>query len=555
MAKNKKLKIIPLGGLNEIGKNLTVVEYGDMAILIDCGIAFPDDDMLGVDLVIPDFSYIVKNKEKFKALVLTHGHEDHIGGIPYLMKDAPMPIFGTKLTLGLVQFKLKEHNLLSKVNVNRVNAGDTIKFGDISIEFIHTNHSIADACAIAVHTPEGIILHTGDFKIDTTPVSGDMIDLARIGELGKKGVTVLMSDSTNAERPGFTQSERTVGKALNNIFLLNSQKRIIIATFASNVHRVQQIIDASVKYGRKVAVSGRSMENIVAVAMELGYMNVPKGTMIGIDEIKKYNNEHLTIITTGSQGEPMSGLSRMAFSAHRKVEIGGNDLVVLSANPIPGNEKLVSTVVNELLKRGASVLHDNVADVHVSGHACQEELKLILSLVKPKCFVPSHGEYKHLLMHKEIALQVGIPEKNIIVPQLGNIIEVTKNNAKVIGNVTSGRVFVDGLSVGDVGNIVLRDRKHLSQDGLIVVVISISGETKQILSGPDIISRGFVYMRESEALMEETKQVAKDAVEAMLKKNVSEWSALKSEIRSSLSVYLSKSTKRTPMILPIIMEV
>ena len=555
MAKNKKLKIIPLGGLNEIGKNLTVVEYGDIAILIDCGIAFPDDDMLGVDLVIPDFSYIVKNKEKFKALVLTHGHEDHIGGIPYLMKQVNMPIFGTKLTLGLVQFKLKEHNLLSKVNVNRVNAGDTIKFGDVSIEFIHTNHSIADACAIAVHTPEGIILHTGDFKIDTTPVSGDMIDLARMGELGKKGVTVLMSDSTNAERSGFTQSERTVGKALNNIFLSSGNKRIIIATFASNVHRVQQIIDASVKYGRKVVVSGRSMENIVAVAMELGYMNVPKGTLVSIDEIKKYNNEHLTIITTGSQGEPMSGLSRMAFSNHKKVEIGVNDLVVLSANPIPGNEKLVSNVVNELLKRGASVLHDNVADVHVSGHACQEELKLILSLVKPKYFVPSHGEYKHLLAHKEIAIQVGIPEKNVIVMQLGNILDVTRNNTKLAGNVTSGRVFVDGLSVGDVGNIVLRDRKHLSQDGLIVVVVSVSSETKQILSGPDIISRGFVYMRESEALMEETKQVAKDAIDGLLKKNITDWSTMKSEIRSSLTVYLTRKTKRTPMILPVIMEV
>ena len=555
MAKNKKLKIIPLGGLNEIGKNLNVIEYGDIAILIDCGIAFPDDDMLGVDLVIPDFSYIAKNKEKFKAVVLTHGHEDHIGAIPYLMKQAIIPVYGTKLTLGLVQFKLKEHNLLSKVSLNRVNAGDTIRFGDISIEFIHTNHSIADAVAIAVHTPEGIILHTGDFKIDTTPVSDGMIDLARIGELGKQGVTVLMSDSTNAERPGYTQSERSVGKALNNIFLSNPNKRIIIASFASNVHRVQQIIDASVKYNRKVAVSGRSMENIVSVAMELGYMTVPKGTLIGIDEIKKYNNEHLTIITTGSQGEPMSGLSRMAFSGHKKVEIGVNDLVVLSANPIPGNEKLVSTVVNELFKRGATVLYDNVADVHVSGHACQEELKLILSLVKPKFFFPVHGEYKHLLQHKKLAEEVGIDEKNIVVMQLGNVFEVTRNSYKHTGNVTSGKVFVDGLSVGDVGNIVLRDRKHLSQDGLIVIVVSISLENKSVIAGPDIISRGFVYMRESEELMEETKQVAKDAIDGMLKRNVTEWAAIKNEIRSDVNVFLYKKTKRTPMILPIIMEV
>jgi ribonuclease J len=555
VAKSKKLKVIPLGGLNEIGKNLTVIEYGDIAILIDCGIAFPDDDMLGVDLVIPDFSYIVKNKEKFKALVLTHGHEDHIGGIPYLMKEAPIPVFGTKLTLGLVQFKLKEHNLISKVSLNRVNAGDTIRFGDISIEFIHTNHSIADAVAIAVHTPEGVLIHTGDFKIDTTPVSGDMIDLARLGELGKEGVTLLMSDSTNAERPGYTQSERTVGKALNNIFLSNYNKRIIIATFASNVHRVQQIIDASVKFNRKVAVSGRSMENIVAVAMELGYMNIPKSTLIGIDEIKKYNNEHLTIITTGSQGEPMSGLYRMAFSGHKKVEIGANDLVVLSANPIPGNEKLVSTVVNELFKRGATVLYDNVADVHVSGHACQEELKLILSLTKPKYFAPVHGEYKHLLHHRNLALSTGMSEKNIIVMQLGNVLEVSRQSTKINGNVTSGRVFVDGLSVGDVGNIVLRDRKHLSQDGLVVVVVSISSENNQIIAGPDIISRGFVYMRESEALMEETRQVAKDAIEGILRRNVTDWATLKNEMRSALNVYLSKTTKRTPMILPVIMEV
>ncbi len=547
--------MIPLGGLHEIGKNLTAIEYGDIGILIDCGVAFPDENMLGVDLVIPDFSYIVKNQHKFKALVLTHGHEDHIGGIPYLMKDCSIPVFGTMLTIGLVKFKLKEHNLLSKVALNQVSAGDKLKFGDITVEFIHTNHSIADSVAIAVHTPEGVILHTGDFKIDTTPVTGNMIDLARFGELGKQGVTLLMSESTNAERHGYTQSERSVGKALNDIFITNPKKRIIIATFASNVHRVQQIIDASVRYNRKVAVSGRSMENVVQVAQELGYMKIPKGTLIDIDNIKNYNNEHLTIITTGSQGEPMSGLHRMAFSAHRKVEITSNDLVVLSANPIPGNEKLVSTVVNELFKRGCSVVYDNLADVHVSGHACQEELKLILALTKPKYFMPIHGEYKHLIHHKNLAMEVGIPEDRIFVQQLGSVLQVSKTQTKPAGSVSSGKVFVAGLSVGDVGNIVLRDRKHLSQDGLIVIVVSLSAETGQILSGPDIISRGFVYMRDSEDLMEETRQVAKEALEAMLQRRVTDWASLKNEMRSQVSNYLTKKTKRSPMILPIIMEV
>ncbi len=555
MAKKKILKVIPLGGLHEIGKNLTAIEYGDIGILIDCGVAFPDENMLGVDLVIPDYSYIVKNKNKFKALVLTHGHEDHIGGIPYLMKECPIPVFGTKLTIGLVKYKLKEHNLLSKVTLNQVSAGDVLKFGDIGVEFIHTNHSIADSVAIAVHTPEGVILHTGDFKIDTTPVSGDMIDLARFGELGKQGVTLLLSESTNAERHGYTQSERSVGKALNDIFMLNPKKRIIIATFASNVHRVQQIIDASVRYNRKVAVSGRSMENVVQVAQELGYMKIPKGTLIDIDNIKNYNNEHLTIITTGSQGEPMSGLHRMAFSSHRKVEITANDLVVLSANPIPGNEKLVSTVVNELFKRGSSVVYDNLADVHVSGHACQEELKLLLALTKPKYFMPVHGEYKHLIHHKNLAMEVGIPENKIFVLQLGNVLTVSKSHTKVNGNVPAGKVFVAGLSVGDVGNIVLRDRKHLSQDGLIVIVVSIAAQTKQILAGPDIISRGFVYMRENEDLMEETRLVAKEALEALLKKNVTDWATLKSEMRNAVSLHLNKKVKRSPMILPVITEI
>ena len=555
VSKNKKLKIIPLGGLNEIGKNFTVIEYGDDAVIIDCGIAFPDDDMLGVDLVIPDFSYIGKIKSKIKALLLTHGHEDHIGAIPYLMKECNIPVYGTRLTLGIVRFKLKEHGLLTTVELNQVYAGETITFGPLKVEFIHTNHSIADAVAIAVHTPEGIILHTGDFKIDTTPVSDGMIDLAKFGELGSKGILLLMSDSTNAERPGYTQSESTVGKTLNNVFMNYPKNRIIIATIASNVHRVQQIIDASVRYNRKVAISGRSMENVVQVAIELGYMSVPAGTLISLDEIKIYNDENITIVTTGSQGEPMSGLSRMAFSSHKKIEITSKDLVVLSANPIPGNEKLVSNVINELFKRGASVLYDNLADVHVSGHACREELKLILGVCTPKYFMPVHGEYKHLLNHKKLAQDVGIPEENVLVFQNGNVLELSRNSAHVAGSVPSGKVFVDGLSVGDVGNIVLRDRRHLSQDGLIVVVVSISAETHQIIAGPDIVSRGFVYMRESEELMEETKQISKEVLENLLSRNICDWATLKSEIKSALNLYFNKETKRTPMILPVIMEV
>jgi len=556
VVKNKKIRVIPLGGLNEIGKNFTVVEYGDTSIIIDCGIAFPDEELLGVDLVIPDFTYIMKNRQKIKALVITHGHEDHIGSIPYLLKELPeLPVYGTMLTIGLVRFKLKEHNLLANAKLNQIHAGDTVNFGNVGVEFIHTNHSIADSVAIAIHTPIGTVLHMGDFKIDTTPVSGEMIDLARIGALGNKGILLLLSESTNAERPGYTQSESTVGKALNNIFLMNPDKRIIIATFASNVHRVQQIINASVRYNRKVAVSGRSMENVVQVAIELGYMDVPHGTLISLDEIKKYNDENITIITTGSQGEPMSGLHRMAFSGHKKVEIDKNDLVVLSANPIPGNEKLVATVINELFKRGAEVLYDNVADVHVSGHACQEELKLILALAKPKYFVPVHGEYKHLLNHRELALKVGIKEENIFIMQNGNVLELDGKGAKLAGNVTSGQIFVDGLSVGDVGNIVIRDRKHLAQDGLIVVVVSISAQTHQIIAGPDVISRGFVYMRESEELMEETRRIAKETLDVLLERNVTDWATLKSEIKSALGMYFNKETKRTPMILPVIMEV
>lgn len=555
MAKAKKLKIIPLGGLNEIGKNLTVFEYDKEIIVLDCGIAFPDEEMLGVDLVIPDISYLLKNADKIKGIVLTHGHEDHIGALPYFLKQINVPVYGTRLTLGLVEHKLKEHNILSEVTLKKVSPGDKIKFNDITVEFIRTNHSIADACAIAFHTPVGIILHTGDFKIDATPVTGEMIDLARFGELSRQGVTLLMSDSTNAERPGYTMSESTIGGTLDDIFRQNSKNRIIVATFASNIHRVQQIIDAAHKTGRKVAVSGRSMENIVSVAIELGYMKVPNGVLVDIDSIKKYNKEHTVIITTGSQGEPMSALYRMAYSDHKKIEITPGDVVVVSASPIPGNEKFISRVINELFKKGAKVIYESMADVHVSGHACQEELKLILGITKPKFFMPVHGEYRHLMRHAELATKVGVPEKNIFISSIGKILELSEKSAKLNGTVTSGRVFVDGLGVGDVGNIVIRDRKHLSQDGLIVVVVTLSSTDNKIVAGPDIISRGFVYVRESEDLMQSAKDIAQATIEKCVSKGTVDWSSLKSEIRNDISDFLVKETKRRPMILPVIMEV
>ncbi len=555
MPKIKKLKIIPLGGLDEIGKNLTVFEYDNDIIVLDCGIAFPDEEMLGVDLVIPDLSYLVKNADKIRGIVLTHGHEDHIGAIPYFLKQLNVPIYGTRLTLGLVEYKLKEHNLLSTTELHKVSPGDFVKFGQITVEFIRTNHSIADACAVAFHTPVGTVLHTGDFKIDATPVTGEMIDLARFGELGKKGVVLLMSDSTNAERPGFTMSESTVGGTLDEIFSQYTKSRIIVATFASNIHRMQQIIDAAYKTGRKVAVSGRSMENVVKVAIELGYMTVPKNTLVELDSLKKYNKEHTVIITTGSQGEPMSALYRMAYSDHRKIEIDSGDVVVVSASPIPGNEKFISRVINELLKRGASVIYESLADVHVSGHACQEELKLILGLTKPKYFMPVHGEYRHLMMHARLAEKVGIDKDKIFVSGIGKILEIGEKKAKINGTVTSGRVFVDGLGVGDVGNIVIRDRKHLSQDGLIVVVVTLSGDDLKVVAGPDIISRGFVYVRESEDLMQGAKDVASKTIEDCIAKGSLDWSSIKMEIKNNVSDFLVKETKRRPMILPVIMEV
>lgn len=554
MAKKSKLKIIPLGGLEEIGKNLTVFEYKDDIIVLDCGLKFPDDEMYGIDLVIPDMTYLVKNKEKVRALVLTHGHEDHIGSIPYLLKEINIPIYGTKLTLGILEKKLKEHGQVSSSKLRDVKPGDFVKLGAFNVEFIRTNHSIADAVAIAIHTPVGTVLHTGDFKIDSTPIDGDMLDLARFGELGNKGLLALMSDSTNVERPGYSMSERKVGYAFEEIFA-NCNKRLIVATFASNVHRVQQIINYAVENKRKVAVSGRSMESVVSAATELGYLKAPKGVLIDISDINKYPDNKLVIITTGSQGEPMSALARMASSDHKKVEIKRGDVVIISANPIPGNEKLVSKVVDELFKLGANVIYESLADVHVSGHACQEELKIILSITKPKFFIPVHGEYRHLFQHAQLAHKIGVPEKNTFIMKNGQVIELDQNSAKINGSVPAGQIFVDGLGVGDVGNIVIRDRKHLSEDGLIVVVVGVSSATRQIVAGPDVISRGFVYVREAENLIENVKLRARKAVESCKGKKNNDWTALKTAIKNSLGQYLWEETKRNPMILPVIMEV
>lgn len=555
MSKNKKLKIIPLGGLDEIGKNLTAIEYGNEIIMVDCGMAFPDEDMPGVDMVINDITYLEKNWRKIKGIFLTHGHEDHIGGLPYFLKAINVPVYGTRLTLGLVEHKLKEHNLLAKVKLVRVKAGNVVDAGDFfSVEFIRTNHSIADSAALAIKTPVGTVLHMGDFKIDTTPIVGEMIDLTRLGELGKEGVLALMSDSTNVERPGYAMSERTVGQKFEQIFK-GCDKRIIVATFASNVHRVQQIIDAAVKNKRKVAVSGRSMENIVEISMLLGYMKIPEGVLINIDSISKYRPNQIVIITTGSQGEPMSALTRMAFSDHRKVEITKNDLIVLSATPIPGNEKSVSNVINELFKIGANVIYKSLMDVHVSGHACQEELKMILALTKPKFFIPVHGEHRHLVLHKELATGMGMKDKNVFVLSNGSVLELDRDSAAVTGSVQAGKILVDGLGVGDVGNIVLRDRKHLSQDGLIIVVVTISHEDGEMVSRPDVISRGFVYVREAEGLIDGVKEAAAQCVNECLSQKNADWFTMKSGLKNSVARYIYDRTKRNPMILPIIEEV
>lgn len=555
LAKAKKLKIIPLGGLDEIGKNMTVFEFGNEIILVDCGMAFPDDDMPGVDIVLNDISYLEKNYQKIKGIFLTHGHEDHIGGLPYFLKAINAPVYGTRLTIGLVEHKLKEHDILSRSKLIRTKPGTVINAGqNFKVEFIHTNHSVADSAALAIKTPVGTVVHMGDFKIDTTPIVGDVIDLARLGQLGKEGVLALMSDSTNVERPGYAMSELSVGEKFEQIFA-SCNKRIIVATFASNVHRVQQIINAAVKNGRKVAVSGRSMENIIEISILLGYIKVPEGVLITLDNIKKYKPSQVVIITTGSQGEPMSALTRMAFSDHKKVEITKNDLIILSATPIPGNEKSVSSVVNELFKIGAEVIYKSLAEVHVSGHACQEELKLILSLVKPKFFIPVHGEHRHLVLHKDLATKVGIPEKNSFVLTNGDIIELTTNEAKITGTVPSGKILVDGLGVGDVGNVVLRDRKHLAEDGLIIVVATISKDTKSLMSQPDVISRGFVYVKEAENLIDGIRYIAQDSISECLSKRNCDWAILKAALRSSVSRYIYEKTERNPMILPIIEEI
>lgn len=550
----EKIKIIPLGGLNEIGKNLTVIEYKNDIIVIDCGSKFPDEEMFGIDLVIPDVSYLIKNADRVKGIFLTHGHEDHIGALPHVLKQINIPVYGTKLTLGIVETKLKEHGLLSTVELKCVKPRDIIKLENISVEFIKTSHSIADSTAIAVHTPSGVILHTGDFKIDYTPIDGVVADFARFAELGKKGVLLMLADSTNVERPGYTMSESTVGDTFQNIFS-KTTGRIIVATFASNIHRIQQIVTAAYDHGRKVAVSGRSMENIVQVATELGYIKMEKDILIGIDAINRYPNDKIVIITTGSQGEPMSALSRMAASEHKKVNIIPGDTVIISANPIPGNEKLVSRVINQLLKKGAEVVYEALADVHVSGHACQEELKLMHALIKPKYFMPVHGEYRHLKQHEKLAIKLGMSPNNILIADNGDMIEVNRDGIRKNGIVTSGQVFVDGLGVGDVGNIVLRDRKHLSQDGILTVVVTIEKESASVIAGPDIISRGFVYVRESEDLMEQARIIVRDVLKECEEKHITEWATIKSNIKEALRSFLYEKTKRKPMILPIIMEI
>ena len=549
------VRIIPLGGLNEIGKNMTVFECSNDMFILDCGLAFPDGDMPGVDIVIPDFTYVEANRDKLRGIVLTHGHEDHIGGLAYLLKKVNVPVYGTKLTLGLVKGKLEEHGLANAVKLCEVQPKRTVKMGCMGVEFIKVNHSIPGSVGMAIHTPAGIIVHTGDFKVDFSPVDDDVIDLARFGELGSRGVLALLADSTNAERSGFTRSERTVGESFDKLFKRATGKRIIIATFSSNIHRIQQIIDNAQRSNRKVAVFGRSMVNVISTALELGYLNVPKGILIDIDEMSRYPDERIVLITTGSQGEPMSALTRMAMNSHKKVVITPNDFIIISANPIPGNEKHVTRVVNELMKSGAEVIYEAMYEVHVSGHACQEELKLIQALTKPKFFIPVHGEYKHLVKHAQIAYSMGMPESNVIISEIGNVIETDGVSMKVVSQVPSGRVMVDGLGVGDVGSIVLRDRKHLAQDGLIIVVIGIERTANLIVSGPDIISRGFVYVRESEELMEEARQILLDTLQHCSAQELKEWGTLKNKLRDVLSDYIYGKTKRSPMILPIIMEV
>lgn len=552
-----KLRVIPIGGLDEIGKNMTAFEYGDEILIVDCGVAFPEDDMLGIDLVIPDFTYLENNRDKIKGIVVTHGHEDHIGSLPYFLKKVNVPIYSTKLTIALIEAKLKEHNILNSVERVCVCAGDTIKIGEnFKVEFIRSTHSIADSVALAITTPVGVVVHTGDFKIDFTPIQGDMINLQRFAELGKKGVLLFMCDSTNVERPGYTMSERSVGPIIDKIFDDTPDNRIMVATFSSNIDRIQQIINAAVRHNRKVAVIGRSMTNVVKTASDLGYLNFPKNTLIDINEIRNYTERQLVIITTGSQGETMAALSRIAANEHRQISIKPGDKVIFSSSPIPGNEKNVYRVINALLKKGADVVYEGLMDVHVSGHARQEECKILQALVKPKYFMPVHGEYKMLETHKQVAVDLGMKKENVFVMSNGDCLELDKRSAHYIPNaVPSGQVFVDGLGVGDVGNIVLRDRKHLSQDGLMIVVVAMDKHSGEILSGPDIISRGFVYVRESEELMEEARNVVNEALDKCERRSINEWSYIKTLIKDALRDYLWQKTKRSPMILPIVMDI
>ena len=550
----EKLKIISLGGLNEIGKNLTVYEYGGDIVVVDCGMGFPDDDMYGIDVVIPDVSYLIKNQNKVRGIFITHGHEDHIGALPDVLRSLTAPIYATRMSAGLIRLKLEEHRLLDKTKIITCEAGDVIKAGKFTVEFIHVNHSIADAVAFAIKCPVGTCVHTGDFKIDATPIQGGMIDLARLGQLGNEGVLALLADSTNVERPGYTRSERSVGNSFDALFK-GCEERIIVTTFASNVDRLQQIIDVAARYGRRVAVTGRSMENAMKVSTELGYMNIPDGVLMDLNQIKSLPKNRVCIITTGSQGETMSALSRMAFSTHRQVDILPGDRIIISASAIPGNEHSIGNVINELYRKGAEVLNERELALHVSGHACQEELKIIHALVKPKFFIPVHGEQRMLQTHAKLAREMGMDSNHILISDIGRVMELTQNSARLAGTVTAGQVFVDGLGVGDVGSVVLRDRRHLAQDGMIVVVMSMSGEDGSLVSGPDLITRGFVYVKESEGLMEELRQVALEAINSVDARYSTDWSAIKGAVKGDLSNYLYKKTKRSPMILPVIMEV
>ena len=554
-AEPKPIKVSFLGGLNEVGKNMTLFEYGEDMFLVDCGLAFPDQDMLGVDLVLPDFTYVERNADRIRGIVITHGHEDHIGGLPYLLKVLNVPVYGTKLTIGLIQGKLREHGLLNSASLNVIKPGDVITLGGFTVEAIHVNHSIPDALGLAIRCEGGTIVHTGDFKIDTTPIDGGMMDLGRLAEIGQEGVLCLMSDSTNAERPGFTESERKLGESFETLFRKAGNNRIIVATFSSNIHRVQQIMNVAASLGRKVALVGRSLENVVSISAELGYLNIPEGIVIDINMINRYPADKLVIITTGSQGEPMSALTRMAFSDHRKVEIHPNDYVIISATPIPGNEKTVSRVVNELMKLGADVVYEKMYEVHVSGHACQEELKMIMGIVKPKYFIPVHGELKHLRKHAGLALSMGIPKENILIADNGRVAEISKKALRCTSTVPAGRVFVDGYGVGDVGSVVLRDRKHLAQDGLVIVAVCIDRESGMIVSGPDVVTRGFVYVKESEELINAAREVAVEAIEAQTDGGYFDWNSIKASLRDEISHLMYERTKRSPMILPVIMEV